>query len=202
MAATTRLRGLVVAGLMFAALAASLPGAAQTFEPTSDGWHSWSVPAPSGTLERCCDCWSGTSARWSGCDLESGRGGYSSHPGRADDSGRTRIYVLVKSGRPARIAALSPHCEIRTETAITDHGAVDPNASVDWLRQFVVPGSRVGSEALTALSLHGGDRALQALVGLVESGADDALREEALFWMIQSGSDAGFAYVDHLLTAD
>lgn len=200
MATKPRLRGFIVGGMMFAALAPSLSGAAEPFNPKTDGWHSWSVPAPAGAIERCCHRWSGTGRP--GCDLGGAHDGLSGHGELPDEAGLTRIYLLVKSGRPARIAALSPHCEIRNPAAITDHGAVDPDASADWLLRFVAADSRVGSEALAALSLHGGDRALQALVGVVESGTDDGLRQEALFWLIQSGSDAGFAYVDRLLTGD
>jgi hypothetical protein len=198
MTARSRLPGRILAVIMFTALTATVSGAAETLDPDTDGWHSWSVPAPPGAVERCCHGWS----EQRGCDLESSRGGLSSCGNLRDDSGYTRIYLLVESGQPERIAALSPLCEIRTATAITDHGRVDPDTSVDWLRRLAAADSGIGSEALAALSLHGGDYALHALVDIVESGADDELREEALFWLIQSGSDAGFAWVDRLLSAD
>jgi hypothetical protein len=202
MTAKLRVRGFVVAGMMYVALAASLSGAAESFEPAADGWHSWIVPAPPGAGVHCCHSWSGASAKPCACDLESGHGGLFGHGNTPGLSGDTRIYVLMEAGQPNRIAALSPYCEVHTATTITDHGSLNADASADWLRQFVGADSRVASQALAALALHAGDHALQVLIGMVESGSDDTLREEALFWLIQSGSDAGFAYVDRLLTAD
>lgn len=202
MTAKPRLPGLIFAGMMLAALAARLAGAAEIFDPKTDGWHSWSVPAPPGAGEQCCTRWSGAGGIQTRCDLDRDRGRLTRHTRFRDDSDSTRVYVLMEAGVATRVDALSPHCEVRTATAMTDHGHRDSRTSVDWLRRFVASDSRVGSEALAALSLHGGDHALQALIDVVESDADGGLREEALFWLIQSGSDAGFAYVDRLLTAD
>ena len=43
---------------------------------------------------------------------------------------------------------------------------------------------------------------MQIMIDIVESDAHMDVREEAVFWMAQSGSQEAFAYLDRLLMAD
>ena len=182
------MRGLVATGLLLAAFIAS---AAEPLALSADGWHSWSVTAPADGAWRCCGCDTRTIGP---CDTSSGTA--------AAGTGHVRILARLEQGRPAKIEALGAGCRVRTTAAIQDHGPQDTAASVAWLRQFLAPGSRVGSEALAAIAAHEGADAFRAIVSVIESPAPESLRQEALFWLIQSGSDEGFAYLDRLLTAE
>lgn len=194
------LRGLVVAAMMVAACLGNDTSASEPFDLRDDGWHTWRTEAIESSGERCCFRWTGTGARKRACDLDRSHGNYGSVDGFPNYSGEVQIYVLMESGAPEKITVLSPQCEVSTATEIDDHGVLDSGESVDWLRQFVRRDSDLTSEALAAISQHGGDRSLAALIAVVESGSDRDVRQEAIFWLVQSGSDAAFEYVDRLLT--
>lgn len=190
------LRGLVAGGLLLAAFVA---GAAQPLVLSTDGWHSWSVAAPANSAWRCCGCGAGIGGR---CDQDPDGADVSTTYDPDDSAGDVRILARLEQGQPTKVEVLGLGCRVRTTAAIQDHGPQDTAVSVAWLRQFVVPGSRVGSEALAAIAAHDGADAFRAIVSVVESRAPESLRQEALFWLIQSGSDEGFSYLDRLLTAD
>ncbi len=84
-------------------------------------------------------------------------------------------------------------------TLVTKIGNRSTDESIDWLQQYIRSRSDLGSDALAAISRHAGDRSLNVLIGIVESDSDRELREEAVFWMVLSESDAAFEYIDRLL---
>jgi hypothetical protein len=51
-----------------------------------------------------------------------------------------------------------------------------------------------------AIALHPGNRSVETLAAIVKNGTDRKIREEALFWLGQSGSDAAFDVFDRLLS--
>jgi HEAT repeat protein len=62
------------------------------------------------------------------------------------------------------------------------------------------PDREVREEAVFALSQLPGDRAVDALLVLLEDrGMDRELRKAALFWLVQSDSDRAFMSVERLL---
>lgn len=116
------------------------------------------------------------------------------------------IFVKIKSGNVTEIEFRGDGCWGRSrkdarDNAI-DHGALSSDESIDWLQQFLGPRSELASVALAAISRHAGDRSLQILIGIVESDAHNDIREEAVFWMAQSESEAAFRYIDRLLMAE
>ncbi len=115
--------------------------------------------------------------------------------------GEERIYVLMRSGEPAEIEVTGRWCNnLPHDGEVIDLGLVSTDESIDWLQQYIGSRTDIGSDALAAISRHAGDRSLNVLIGIVESGADQELREEAVFWMVLSESDDAFNYIDRLLT--
>lgn len=118
-----------------------------------------------------------------------------------------RFYVLVKSGNPKEIEIVGHWCNGWNRSGkkypeATDFGLLETDKSIDWLQQFTGERSDLSSDALAAISMHEGGRALQILINIVESDAHMDIREEAVFWMAQSDSEDAFNYIDRLLMAD
>ena len=136
-----------------------------------------------------------------------GDGWYTWRVASVDVGADERIFVRVKSGKPKEIEVAGKWCNghwgnKRQYDPLVDLGLLDTDESIDWLRQYIGSRSDLSSDALAAISVHAGDRSLQILISIVESDADHDIREEAVFWMAMSESDAAFDYIDGLLTAD
>jgi hypothetical protein len=117
-----------------------------------------------------------------------------------------KFYVHMQDGKAQQIEIVGRWCNAwqrseRQYPEATDLGLLEADQSIAWFEQYVGKRSDLGSEALAAISMHHSDRALQVLVGIVESDANLDVREEAVFWMAQSGSEAAFDYLDRLLMA-
>ncbi len=195
-----RMRGLAAFAMMVVACLGNESIASGPLNLADDGWHTWRTAAPEQSAELCCFRWTGSGARRRTCDLDRSRGDYGAIDGYSNYSGEVQIYALMHSGIPRKVTVLSPQCSVSTETEINDHGLLDQDVSISWLRQYIKPHSRISSDVLHAISAHGGDSSLKVLVAVVESDNDDDLREEAIFWLVQSNSDAAFEYIDRLLT--
>ena len=117
-------------------------------------------------------------------------------------SGEERIYVLMRSGEPTEIEVPGRWCNKLHDGEVIDLGLVSTDESIDWLQQYIRSRSDLGSDALAAISRHAGDRSLNVLIEIVESDSDHELREEAVFWMVLSESDAAFEYIDRLIMND
>lgn len=128
----------------------------------------------------------------------------------ADDSADIRrhaAFTLAQSTYTGRAEAL-----IRQ-----GRGDADPEVRSDawfWLAQTAAgesepailramiddPDREVREEAVFALSMLPDDRAVDALLGVLEDRQlDRELRKEALFWLVQSDSDRAFTSVERLL---
>lgn len=119
----------------------------------------------------------------------------------AAGGGELQIFTSMKSGKPARIRLRGDSlCSENFDVEALNLGLVDVDQSIDWLQQYITPRSELSSAALLAISLHPGDRPVTILEDIVKSQADRKLREEALFWLVQSDSDEAFAVLDRLLS--
>lgn len=85
--------------------------------------------------------------------------------------GAVQIYVHVEKGLPGNIRVLSSNCQVSAASAIADHGLVSVVENVAWFKSIIE------NEQL-----------------------DIDVREEALFSLVQSESDAAYAYIDGLLS--
>ena len=115
-----------------------------------------------------------------------------------------RFYVLIKSGETRKIEIVGHWCNGRRQSETrhadaVDLGLLETDQSIDWFEQYVGDRSDLSSDALAAISMHEGARAVQILIDVVESDAHMDVREEAVFWMAQSESKAAFDYLDRLL---
>lgn len=112
------------------------------------------------------------------------------------------IFVLIMSGKAKDIEIAGHWCNGHRHEQAIDHGLLSTDESIDWLQQHLDDPSSLRSDAIAAISMHAGDRPLQILIDIVESDADHEIREEAVFWMAMSESDAAFDYIDKLLMAN
>ena len=196
MSASNRLPtwSLLFAVLALAAIASEAAAAPPAFD--ADGWHTWQVASDDG-MQRCCGTWTRGKLTSGGCDLDSGH-----HIRTCTDLVTTdtvRIYVRSESGHVTDIRVLSPECPVESRFEIHDRGVIDNADSVAWLRPYLR--SDLGDRAIAAIAAHSGPEAFTALRSVLEDrDADRELREQVLFWLVQSESDERFAYVETLIT--
>ena len=89
-----------------------------------------------------------------------------------DMSGELTIYVRSENGGPVRIRAYNANCEKGPQENVTDLGTL----------------SVAKSDAL--------------LLEIVQArNVDMDVREDAMFWLVHTGSDETFEYLDHLLSS-
>ena len=179
-----------------------LIAAALLFSGADDGWVTWRVEAGEDVGYWCCATWSAGKATSTSCQLDGGGLNINNDSPAIQSTGEMQIYVKLENGRASQIRALSPQCPIETEASINDLGLIATDESLDWLNRQVGDSRRVSSDALLAISAHDSPRAVEMLVRAVENRElRQKVREEALFWLVNSGSDEAFEYLDRLLSS-
>ena len=162
---------IVISVLLIGALVWSETSAGELLPTSADGWHTWQVDEPDVSNQMCCFSWRNGKSPRGGCNLDGGSMAFTDSGDCAAASGTIQVYVRFDSGTPEDIRVLSSNCPVSTESEVTDHGLVSVDENLGWFR------------------------------GIIESKhLDMDVREEALFGLIQSESDAAFAYLDRLLT--
>jgi HEAT repeat protein len=171
---------------MLAAIAASFlapTAAAQIPQLSGDGWHTWSIEPVESVPEMCCYSWKRGRTAGQGCDLDSGRGGFSTSTDRV--GGDVQLFVRLEGGAVADIRALSASCPVTTSSPVNDLGQLSNAQSVAWLSNVVESGDEFASEAVMAISVHRGGKARDWLADKARTAGDQDIREEAIFWMAQ-----------------
>lgn len=191
---------LILVAAFFAACISSELLAAGFGGPAADGWHTWRVAASTKAPDSCCFTWNSGTVTRKGCDLDSKHGNYGSIRDGATASGELQLYALLESGKPVKLRALSSQCAVTADSEISDLGLIEVDDSIDWLQRHIEPRSEISSDAIMAITLHSGDRPVAILAAIVKAGSDRKIREEALFWLGQSDSDAAFDVFDRLLS--
>ena len=166
-----RVAKLVACGVLVGAIAWSSPSVAEILAVDSDGWHTWQVDEPNASTEMCCVTWRNGSKSRNGCDLDGTNISFSDSGNCSAAPGTMQVYVRFDRGTPRDIRVLSANCPVSTKTPVTDHGLVAVAENINWFRTIIE------------------NRTL-----------DQDVREEALFALVVSGSDAAYVYLDHLLT--
>lgn len=175
---------------------------ALVFTGSEDGWVTWRVESTDHPGYWCCATWSAGKATPTTCELDSRGIRISSDHPVFEPSGEMQIYVKLEGGKARRIRTLSPQCPVEADGDINDLGTVATDDSLDWLIAQIGDDTRTASDALLAISAHAGPRAIETLVSAIENRAfARKVREEALFWLVNSGSDEAYEYLDRLLTA-
>ena len=167
------MRGLLVSlyALLMGAAVLSSATADELLQPEADGWHTWQVDEPGASSEMCCFSWKRGSQSREGCNLDGHSISFSDTGECAAAIGTVQVYALLNDGEPTDIRVLSSNCPVTTESAVTDHGLVSVDESLGWFRA-IIENDQLSMDA----------------------------REEALFGLVQSQSDAAFDYLDSLLS--
>lgn len=147
-----------------------MPVIAATFD-NGDGWYKWSVEGRVDMGSSCCYQLRGDSVTRKTCNLDAEHGTIISDSDCNGQSGKLTFYVRSEGGEPALVRAFDANCPVSTEESVTDLGSVTLAESDSMLLEIV-----------------------QA------RDLDMDVREEALFWLVQAGSDATFDYLDRLLS--
>jgi len=166
-----RLAKLVLIAALLGATLWDSEATAEILPPQADGWHTWQVDEPGVSSEMCCFTWNRGNKSRKGCYLDAHSIAFSDSGDCAVAPGTIQIYVRLDDGVPQDIRVLSSNCPVSTESDVADHGLVSAGESLDWFRSIIE------------------DKQL-----------DMDVREDALFGLVQSESDAAFDYLDRLLT--
>ncbi len=156
--------------LLIGTLAWSQLYAAAFLPARADGWHTWQIDEVGPVAQMCCFSWRRGARTNTGCDLDGRHISFSNNNDCVSEAGVVQIYARFKNGKPVDIRALSSNCPVSAKTEITDHGLISIDENVAWFRSVIE------------------NRQL-----------DMDVREEALFALVQSESDAAFNYLDTLL---
>jgi hypothetical protein len=157
--------------LLMGAAVLSSATADELLQPNADGWHTWQVDEPGVSSEMCCFTWKRGDDSRKGCNLDGHSIAFSDSGDCAVAPGTIQIYVRLDDGEPKDIRVLSSNCPVSTESEVADHGLVSAGESLTWFRSIIE-----------------------------DQRLDIDIREEALFGLVQSESDAAFDYIDSLLT--
>ncbi len=161
----------ILYGLLMGTAALSGAAADELLQPDADGWHTWQMEQPAVSTEMCCFTWNGGNKSRKGCNLDAHSVAFSDSGDCAVAPGTVQIYVRLSNGKPKDIRVLSSNCPVSTESDVADHGLVTVNENIRWFRSIIE-----------------------------DRHVSNDVREEALFGLVQTESDAAFDYLDRLLS--
>jgi len=156
--------------LLVGSLAWSEHSSADILPANASGWHTWQVDENAPVVQMCCFSWRRGTHSLAGCNLDGRHVSFSNDGDCAAPIGLVQVYVRMRDGKPVDIRVLSSECPVSAATEITDHGLVSVDENMAWF-------SRV----------------------IEDPRQDMDVREDALFGLVQSESDAAFEYLDALL---
>jgi hypothetical protein len=177
------------------ALSMSKGAAANTLAFPKDGWASWEIASVDNAPAWCCfHDWDLPKQ----CDLETKPYNMGSRDNETTD--RMRLYAQFTNGSLTQVHAFAPSCMVKTASAPTRLGEIDPNVSARWLGQTLSAlqagkgtaasddgekkSLRLERNVVAALSVHRGTAARDLLLTQAKS-AETKLRKEAIFWIGQ-----------------
>ena len=161
---------IIVLGVLVGAILLSSRAAAEIVPADADGWHTWQVNEPGASSKMCCFTWKSGNKSRQGCNLDAGSIAFSDGGDCAVAPGTIQVFARLDNGKLEDIRVLSSNCAVSTESEVIDHGLVSDNANLGWFRSIIE-----------------------------NQNLDIDVREEALFGLVQSESDAAFDYLDSLL---
>ena len=165
------MRKLIFCGVLLGAVAWSGALAADSLAVDGEGWHSWQVDEPGASTEMCCFTWQRGDKSRQGCKLDGDRVSFSNSGDCSAAPGTLQVDVRISKGEPKDIHVLSSNCPVSTASEVADHGVVSVADNIGWFRS-IIENSQLSID----------------------------IREDALFGLVQSESDAAFDYIDSLLT--
>ena len=166
-----RTTGLVTIAVLTATLVYSESTVADMAMTDTEGWHTWRTNEPDAVTEMCCFTWQRGEPAESVCNLDGRHVSYGHRRDCSVAAGPVQFYVRIENGRPAAIRTLSAACPVTAESAVRDHGVLPAKDNIEWFRHLIE-----------------------------DPELDRDIRQEALFALVQSESDAAFEYLDRLLS--
>jgi HEAT repeat protein len=176
-------------GLLALALVALAPADAAEPRLPRDGWVSWRVPAVEGAPAWCCfSSWNDRDPSRMACKLDGGADGFGIHGGEKTTDTVT-VYARTAGGKIDRLQALAASCPVETKTSIQPLEDVSAEESARWLMSQVkqeatdaLTDRPIGESALSALALHRGNLARDALAGFARDAGTET-RKWSVFWL-------------------
>lgn len=183
-------------------------------------WVGYRAAMVAGPRRMCCyDSITDAGASADMCRLEHG-GGVTMTTGASSSPGGSRIVLeppteflvlaRVENGSITRVRLFTPDCDLDTTgTSLVWLRDVKADDSIAWLSSLVARtgqdnewNKRVADPALSALSLHPGDRAVTALAGFARTHPIAHSRSQALFWLAQRAGQQAVATITGAIDAD
>lgn len=157
-------------------------------------WIGYAVPAVSGEHQSCC--WNQDGR---GCGLERDRvvPPPTSGPVLLEGSAHVAVLLRVDQGEAGKIRAYTLDCPLDAGgLSFVWLTGVSPSESVAWLS-----GNGTDS-AVSAIAMHAGKAADDALTSFALSGTTEKIRKSALFWLGNSRGRAGYEVVNRVARTD
>ncbi len=159
-------------------------------------WLSYRVPMVNAFGRVCCSDWNHgrkQKIQTMGCNLDSDNEGTSTDkqvPG--DDT--LLIFLRMKNGTVEKVKAFSTSCQVELGAAkVNQIDNVTSQESLALLETLVTEKAMpMSSQALLALSLHADNATTDALQRLAVSAPSTALRQNALYWLVEARGTDGF----------
>ena len=170
-----------------------------------EGWVGYHVPMVADAGTPCCFEWHGKNAAHAACELE-GRNwniSISDEPG-TPKTDTLNVYLRVAHGQIEKVRAFGDSCALKDADRVHWLDDVSASDSVALLARMAATESttRTADAELTAMALHADASATPALAQLADPTHNEALREQALFWLGQARGAAGAQIVEHAATTD
>lgn len=159
-----------------------------------DGWTSWQVPAVDKAPAWCCwNSWRPGDVAHVPCPLDTMNSrGVGVSVGDRDRDMTTdvlKMYARTTAGKIDRLQVLAASCPVETKTPVQELGDVQADDSARWLIARIKEGSvdakkheSIGEHALSALAMHRGDVAGNALKAFAHDERVET-RKSSVFWL-------------------
>jgi len=174
-------------------------------------WIGYAVGAVPGDHQMCCSSFDNGDRCCRGCALEGDRAGKlgSAVPGAVSLEAPGYIFVLFRIEQHGvdRIRTFSAECEL-DGGGLPVHWltGVQPAESIALLTSFATQTDdgrhRRSEPALSAIALHDGPAADQALEKLVAPGQPESLRERTTFWLGSARGHRGYEVLRRIVSED
>jgi len=188
----------------------ALPLASQSadLQLPREGWASWQVPAVDGAPEWCCfSSWRNGEGTATACKLDGGTGGYGIH-GNDRKTDTVRVYARLAGGKVNSLQVFAASCPVQSNTPIQELANVTADDSARWLvaqakqsGNDAVAKRPIAESALTALAMHRGDVARDALAGFTHDSRAET-RKRAVFWLAMVRGNEGADLVSPVMFND
>jgi hypothetical protein len=167
-----------------------------------DGWAGWEVEAVEDSPAWCCwKGWDKHSMENSTCNLDGDRQGYGSRD--KTKTSAIRVYARFSAGKVEQVRALAASCPVETRTPIKRLDNVATDDSARWLLGLTkTAGDDIDEDTLSALAMHRGSIAFDAVSAMARNESKEEMRKRAIFWLALLRGSAGADITTHAMFND